>query len=86
MATLSVTVPDAAVPVVMAALRAAHPDLTGDVLGGTTLGNAAAARAVIAFWIRNTVREHRLREVRVEKRGAENAAARAADLDTEGIG
>lgn len=51
MATISITIPDALVPRVINAIRGVYPTET------TGLTDSEAARAVIKFWVRQTVME-----------------------------
>jgi hypothetical protein len=79
-ATLTITVPDALLPRVGAALRGQYPDLTAG------LADADAARMVVRHLIRTTVIAHEARQAQQETRGAVSAAEQKAWSDTEGIG
>jgi hypothetical protein len=79
-ATLTITVPDALLPRVGAALRGQYPDLTAG------LTDVDAARAVIRHIVRTTVTAHESRQAQREVVASANVAEQKAWTDTEVIG
>lgn len=79
LAQLTVTVPDALVPRVMAAIRASQPEAVG-------LTDAQAARQFLASHIRQTVTRYEERLALETAVGAGNAARQQAWADTTDIG
>lgn len=83
MAVLSVTVPDALVPRVIAALRAQYPDLTDP--SGVALADGLAAKAVLKQFIRQTVQHYEGNQVRTMQRNQVTAAEQTAWNDLGAI-
>lgn len=87
MATLSITVPDALVPRVLAAMRANYPSETGDArdaagnLVGTPLADGPAAKAVLRALVRNMVSSYEAAQVKASQQNEATVAGQTAWSD-----
>jgi hypothetical protein len=83
-ATLSITVPDALVPRVLAAMRATYPSETGDArdaagnLVGTPLADGPAAKAVLRQFVINMVSRYEETQVRAQQANQATVAGQQA--------
>jgi hypothetical protein len=87
MATLSITVPDAIVPRLVAAMRFVYPSATGDAkdaagnLVGTPLADGPAMKAAMKEWARGVVSSYEATQVRAQQANQATVAGQQAYAD-----